>query len=753
MPSESDFLKLQLYGSGDTSASFITFRNDVAGTAGSSNMGKIDTFASEASGSMSSNLERSLVSGSGKYSNITEQYNSDMTEFSTTGYPASAIINVYLDTSSSGSTKININSLGGKYLKKVSDSDISIDMASNDLQKNKRYLYEYDTTASGSWILIKAIPLDQVTTSASLNEIIISSGSSLISSGLLLSQLPLTSGCYVVAGLNSNLVNEWALSDGSATAIQLNSSASTIKVNISGWEPIVSNPTNLTLWYDNDTLKLSSGSLSLAEIIDAGFYNTIVNDIYGRVISASPLYLIDMHSSAAYKDIIVSSGSRLMASGIILAYPIYRDDIMTSDGTNWESTSALKNLMLNTGSGVDTPSGSMVGLYANANDGLLYYKTSGSKIIGPLQEKGSIPTFDDSSITSDLKSWNKFSTLLKSSASAGTIFTPIFTTYALPYSTTQSTGVGVLDINGDLHYIFHNSTTAQKLSMSTGIVSSYGLLKAGYFGGVLAPNGDIHLSPYDPLYTGKLGQKISVNGVVSTYNLIYSYFIHDYMGGVVAPNGDVHFIPHDSRIGQKIDVNGLVSTYALVFTQYTGGYAGGVLAPNGEIHFVPFSATVGEKIETNGTVSTYNLAYSLIEAYWGGVLALNGDVHFIPYHAKVGQKIAINGMISTYSLAYSSGQYCGGVLAPNGDIHFIPNYTEIGQKIDANGVVSTYALPYSYPVTFQSGILDINGNVHFMRFHETGGEDEDPLANIKIITMSGKPFDKPACISPFLNKL
>jgi hypothetical protein len=70
-----------------------------------------------------------------------------------------------------------------------------------------------------------------------------------------------------------------------------------------------------------------------------------------------------------------------------------------------------------------------------------------------------------------------------------------------------------------------------------------------------------------------------------------------YFGGVLAPNGDIYFVPVGADRGQKISAAGVVSTYSLVYTT-SSAYAGGVLAPNGDIHFVPLNANRGQKIST-----------------------------------------------------------------------------------------------------------------------------------------------------------
>ena len=87
--------------------------------------------------------------------------------------------------------------------------------------------------------------------------------------------------------------------------------------------------------------------------------------------------------------------------------------------------------------------------------------------------------------------------------------------------------------------------------------------------------------------------------VVSTYSLIYTNINGAHVGGVLAPNGDIHFVPYSATVGQKININGAVSTYSII----TEAYLGGTLDPNGNRHFAPFLATVGQKISASGVVN------------------------------------------------------------------------------------------------------------------------------------------------------
>jgi hypothetical protein len=93
---------------------------------------------------------------------------------------------------------------------------------------------------------------------------------------------------------------------------------------------------------------------------------------------------------------------------------------------------------------------------------------------------------------------------------------------------------------------------------------------------------------------------------VSTYSLVYTAG-SAYWGGVLAPNGDIHFVPSGANRGQKISVSGVVSTYSLVYTT-TAAYASGVLSSNGDIQFVPHAAVRGQKISAG---TQRNIGYSL----------------------------------------------------------------------------------------------------------------------------------------------
>ncbi len=264
----------------------------------------------------------------------------------------------------------------------------------------------------------------------------------------------------------------------------------------------------------------------------------------------------------------------------------------------------------------------------------------------------------------------------------------VVSTYSLVYTTTEAYRGGVLASNGDIHFVPHRAIRGQKVSAS-GVVSTYPLVNSAttnkYVGGILAPNGHIHFVPYIGGSTNRVGQAVdTLTGIAYTYSFVDLSTVTsgNYWGGVLAPNGEIHFVPRTQSRGQKLDTKtGVISTYSLVYTTI-GAYAGGVLAQNGDIHFVPGGANVGQKVNyITGVVSTYSLVYTAaFSTYSGGVLAPNGDIHFIPVLASVGQKVSASGLVSTYSFI-QSGVFTGGVLDQNGNIFFVPNGSSRGQRL------------------------------------------------------------------------
>jgi hypothetical protein len=309
--------------------------------------------------------------------------------------------------------------------------------------------------------------------------------------------------------------------------------------------------------------------------------------------------------------------------------------------------------------------------------------------------------------------------------------------------------------------LLDESTTGSAV-FTNAIVSTYSLVyttSSAYIGGVVDANGDIHFIPF----IANIGQKISSAGVVSTYSLVYSTGGPAYAGGVLAPNGDINFIPYNAAVGQKINSSGVVSTYSLVYT-VVAAYNGGVLGTNGDTHFIPLSANRGQKISSAGVVSTYSLVHTKSLAYSGGVLAPNGDIHFIPYDATVGQKISSTGVVSTYSLVYTGGGGGGGFtpvayVLTSGTSYTVPagatsmkawviggggggdyDLSSCGGQSDGGyggESVKTYSVTGGATVTYAVGAAGVKGNANGPPSPTSGGSTTLTYSGVTITATGG----------------
>lgn len=158
MTTSTPNLGLLLYNSStDQAALFSTFRADIAGTALTSNFYKLDT----AVGTNTTDIT-SLQSTRGAIP-VPSTYSAPNTYIATvaaiTAYSTGMAIILSVDTTTSGSATLNINSLGAKSLMKVNSAGTAIALTGSDLGKGGYYLFAYDGTR---WLWVSANSADQI---------------------------------------------------------------------------------------------------------------------------------------------------------------------------------------------------------------------------------------------------------------------------------------------------------------------------------------------------------------------------------------------------------------------------------------------------------------------------------------------------------------------------------------------------------------------------------------------------------------
>ncbi len=162
MPSNTTYYNLWIFDpTADTGQTFFTFRTDIAGVSGSSNFVIIDT-ALHTHDTQITALQN--VKGV-TYVPLTF---SSGTLYTATGivgissYVDGMIIDASLSQDSTGTTTININTIGTvSLLKYNSTGSATVNLTSGDLKKNKEYLFRYSTSA-GAFLWVSGTSGDQV---------------------------------------------------------------------------------------------------------------------------------------------------------------------------------------------------------------------------------------------------------------------------------------------------------------------------------------------------------------------------------------------------------------------------------------------------------------------------------------------------------------------------------------------------------------------------------------------------------------
>ncbi len=284
-----------------SATTFLTWRLSINDES-NSNMSKIDTFAQNTSASITT-LQTAVSYAVNATESTINNYVATVPGF--TSYTDKRLINLMLDVTQTGTTTLNINSLGTKTLYKISSNGTAGNLDSGDLVAGRPNFFMYDL-AGGYWLWVNGTSADQINIAGNVNNIPIITGNGIGDSGISASSLSTNDGYFIVSQLSSNLRNESVLVAGSGIGLVVNTAASTIKVT----NNIVAG-VNMSLGVDssssavtiNSQTAASSIAPSTASYIVLGADSVLTNE---RVLTAGSNVSI---SSSASEVIIHNTGA------------------------------------------------------------------------------------------------------------------------------------------------------------------------------------------------------------------------------------------------------------------------------------------------------------------------------------------------------------------------------------------------------------------------------------------------------------
>jgi len=302
-----------------------------------------------------------------------------------------------------------------------------------------------------------------------------------------------------------------------------------------------------------------------------------------------------------------------------------------------------------------------------------------------------------------------------------------------PGRTTPSTHFGTIDVSG--------------ISSSW----SSGNFQGSFYGGVLAPNGNIFFLPYDVrvIFQFDPSEKcVTAQGVYSqqdcpNYSIdiqsaaSWSSYGDKYGGGVLATNGKIYGVPRYSNNVGEISPDAFSFTAVDISSKLhlsSGWYSAGVLAPNGKVYFAPkYASNIGE---FNPSTNSFITRTTCAGCNWhvGGILAPNGKIYFVPGKYKITfidpSSIDDGNFASSIDIAdvnpagvqfnIHTHFYKGGVLAPNGKIYFVPSLADNILVLDPFTHDYT-TIDISSQITgddkYFGGVLASNGIIYFVPYN------------------------------------
>jgi len=290
-----------------------------------SNMTKIDLFATNISASVVS-LQGSTPFLTNATEAATNNYIATVSNFG--AYTDGKIINLVLDVTSTGTTTLNINSLGIKSLYKIASNGIAGNLTSGDLVAGRPHFFMYNLVG-GYWLWVDGTSADQVNVTTTVaTEILLGSASGIVGSGISASSLSTNDGYFLVTQLSSNLRNETQIIAGSGIGLVGNTGASTIAVTanlIAG--------TNITLSANSSSSAVTINSETAASSIAPSTANYVV---FGSL------------DSTLTNDKLITAGSGMAIENNIAASKIYlHTKLITGSGTTITTDTTASTLAVN----------------------------------------------------------------------------------------------------------------------------------------------------------------------------------------------------------------------------------------------------------------------------------------------------------------------------------------------------------------------------------------------------------------------
>jgi hypothetical protein len=322
-------------------------------------------------------------------------------------------------------------------------------------------------------------------------------------------------------------------------------------------------------------------------------------------------------------------------------------------------------------------------------------------------------------------SWGTVEEYLNDQASMGVSGPPTADPFAIPISSALKKWYGgVLAPNGNIYAIPWDSTSVLIIDPETNTadestISGLSSTTEKWLGGVLAPNGKIYCIPWNYDHILIIDSETNTCDDTTIGGLSGSA---KWNGGVLAPNGKIYAVPCDAT--SVLIINPVTNTCddtTITVPGDAGKWYGGVLAPNGKIYCVPwnYDRVLIIDPETN-TADFSSISVPTSDTKWvGGVLAPNGKIYCIPRdydHVLIIDPATNTADYTTISVPSDPFKWISGVLAPSGKIYGIPRDYDHVLIIDPDTNTADFSslsvAEVSGTAKWIGGVLALNGKIY-----------------------------------------